>query len=200
MILKNIIGSAFHRLTVLDSFVDSGRTICKVRCSCGVEKSVRQSDLRSGRTKSCGCLSREVATVLNTKHGMRATPGYDAWVNMKRRSTNPKSKDWPSYGGRGITCSDSWLNLENFLADMGQPEKGMQLDRIDNDKGYSKENCRWTTPSKNQRNKRNTVFIMYQGKSIPLSDASDLSGIHRKTLSERMKMGDTGGNLFRPVK
>lgn len=77
------------------------------------------------------------------KHGMHKTPEYTAWHDMKGRCLNPNHRSYAYYGGRGITIDESWLEFENFYRDMGPRPSGLTLDRIDNDKGYSKDNCRW---------------------------------------------------------
>lgn len=90
------------------------------------------------------------------KHGLRYTPEYTIWLNMKQRCSNPNKWDYPYYGGRGLTVCDRWLeSVVNFVEDMGRrPSKNHQLDRIDNDKGYSLDNCRWVEKEPQMRNTR----------------------------------------------
>ncbi len=92
-----------------------------------------------------------------TRHGHAArgkqSPTYRTWTDMWRRCTNPKCDNWPRYGGRGIAVEDPrWKDFENFLADMGEKPAGLTLDRIDNERGYCRENCRWATPSQQRAN------------------------------------------------
>lgn len=88
-------------------------------------------------------------------HGMRGTPTHNSWRSMKHRCLNPKGRQYPDYGGRGITVCARWMKFENFLADMGErPGKEYSLDRIDNDGNYEPSNCRWATRSEQQKNKR----------------------------------------------
>lgn len=89
------------------------------------------------------------------KHGMTETPEYNCWKALKNRCLNPKNIQYKNYGGRGITVCERWLNFINFYEDMGNRPEGCQIDRIDNNKGYCKENCRWTTNKINNRNRRN---------------------------------------------
>ena len=130
-------------------------------CDCGNFLEARQGDLKKGK-KSCGCFSGGEARTshgatsnLNPNKEMRRV--YNVYKQMKRRCFLKTSKDYPRYGGRGITTSNDWVNsFETFLRDMGIPEKGLQLDRIDSNGNYCKENCRWATP-KQQSNNRECV-------------------------------------------
>jgi hypothetical protein len=165
-------GHRFGRLTIISQaatkqFAGGSRMsqwLC--RCDCGKEKTIPWGDLRSGHTRSCGCLSIETTIKRSTKHGdakhRAAAVEYNIRTAMISRCRNPKNKSYANYGGRGIRVCARWLHgdgcrsgYECFLADMGRrPSPLLSLDRIDNDGGYEPGNCRWTTAKEQRRNQR----------------------------------------------
>ena len=161
MIRLNLTAQKFGRLLVLrrgGTYISPCKTavskkwIC--RCDCGNITEVIAAHLREGRVKSCGCLQRERAAQAATKHGMSNTKVYWVWSQMRDRCTNANSRDYPYYGGRGISVCERWLKFENFIADMGVPPSGLTLDRKDNDGNYEPGNCRWATRAEQTTNKR----------------------------------------------
>lgn len=173
-------GDVFGRLTVISkSHSQNGNMRWFCECSCGGTATPYGYSLKSGVTKSCGCLSRELSAARLLTHGMRKTPEYHAYNHMISRCNNPNDKGYSYYGGRGITVCAEWLlGFENFINDMGlKPNAQAQLDRIDNNKGYSKENCRWVNKSENMRNRRNNVHISYNGETRLLCDWSEYLNI-----------------------
>jgi len=125
------------------------------QCDCGVSKAILAEVLRRGDTRSCGCLRRHGnRRVHGQNHSHRKTREYAAWANAKERCTNPKTRNYHRYGGRGIYMCDRWLNNPSaFLADMGPCPPGLSLDRINNNGPYAPENCRWADRLTQSRNK-----------------------------------------------
>jgi len=112
---------------------------------------------------------------------------YKRWARMIRRCTNPNHEHYQHYGGRGITVCDRWREFVNFLDDMGEAPPGLQLDRIDNNQGYCKQNCRWVTPKQNSRNRRSNYLITYCGKTRCLTEWAEYYGIPNTTLRRRIE-------------
>ena len=159
-----LIGDVHARLTIEGDAPSRGRTRrCRARCECGAVVEVDVRAVRSGNTKSCGCLKREVLAERNkalSTHGeshFNMTPEYSSWIAMRRRCLNPNMKAWPNYGGRGITICDRSSSFENFLADMGRRPEGHSLDRIDSNGNYEPANCRWATAKQQGSNRRVTT-------------------------------------------
>jgi len=114
------------------------------------------------------------------------------WRKMLSRATDPKAKDFPRYGGVGRGVADAWLSFENFCADMaGSYQDDLTLERIDNSKGYSKENCRWATHMEQQRNKLNNRFLTYQGQKLHLAELVRITGLSKIVLTYRLAKGMT---------
>ena len=159
----DLVGQVFGRLTALTQVIPPGggraKWICL--CECGKRTLVDTGHLRSGHTTSCGCLQQERLLAANTKHGMYASPVYKVWNGMIQRCTNEHFNQYADYGGRGITVCPDWLIADNFLAwAKDKWKEGLQLDREDNDRGYSPENCRFVTRavnSANQRKRKNNI-------------------------------------------
>lgn len=132
----------------------------------------------------------------NFKHGEKGdnkpTPEYRSWRAMRARCSNPKLKEYPHYGGRGITVCERWQSYENFLADMGRrPSLHHTIDRIDVHQGYFKENCRWSTAKEQQNNRSNNVLIMINGTTKTMSEWAQRYNIKKSTINKRIKRGWT---------
>lgn len=159
-------------------------------CDCGQRTVVQSGNLRSGHTKSCGCLNAEKIQQQSVRHGHykngKMSKTYKAWSCMIQRCTNPKRPGYHRYGGRGITVCKRWIKFESFLKDMGDQPPGHQLDRIDNNGNYRKKNCRWTTPKQQARNRRDNRLITYKGKTQCLAAWAEKFGVSPATLWQRL--------------
>jgi hypothetical protein len=150
-------GQVFTRLTVIEKagYSPHDKVMWRCLCECGNEVIVVGESLHCGLTKSCGCLRADRARERAT-HGMTNSPEYRSWAAMKTRCLNPNGHAFNYYGGRGIAVCDRWRDsFEAFYADMGPRPTGRSLDRIDNDRGYEPDNCRWATATEQNNNRRN---------------------------------------------
>lgn len=152
----DIIGQKFGRWTVVKETGRDERQEClwECRCDCGNIRIVQGHHLRSGHSKSCGCLKREKIIERNITHGMCKTTTYKSWSDMLQRCNNTKNSRYPDWGGRGIKVCEEWLKFENFLKDMGEKPKGFTLERQNNEDGYYKTNCCWISHTEQNRNQR----------------------------------------------
>lgn len=165
-----------------------------VKCECGNVRKISASSLKYDGQQSCGCQTGAQIAKSNTTHGKTGTLEFAIFYVMRDRCNNPNSVMYKDYGGRGIKVCDRWMEhragLSNFLADMGpRPSRLHSLDRIDNNKGYSPENCRWATKKEQARNRSNNVFVEFKGKSQCLSAWAEEYGIHQSTLGSRLGRG-----------
>lgn len=145
------VGKEFGNFTVMRAFTEGKYSgvyyACK--CLCGNVSILRAYTVLNGQATRC----RKCIDKLSEKHGMVYTHTYTTWFTMRRRCSDPKTESYKRYGGRGIKVCDRWEKFENFLEDMGEKPKGLQIDRIDNDGNYEPGNCRWVTPKENANNK-----------------------------------------------
>ena len=159
-------GQVFGKLTVLEQ---AGRdklkkVLWRCKCECGSETVVVSGSLVTGNTTSCGCVLKAAIT----KHGGWNKSSYNTWRAMIRRCTVQADKDYPRYGGKGVSVCPAWMDYKNFVADMGEPDGDETLDRIDTYGSYSPDNCRWAGVKTQNRNTRlrSTSTTGYTGVSI----------------------------------
>lgn len=159
-----MIGEKFNRLFVIS--ISGKRLYNKIylcKCDCGKEVNVEGNKIKSGHTKSCGCLQKEIMSSIKTKHGLlkggKNNKIFSMWQNMKNRCLNKNVPAYKNYGGRGICICEEWLDSSNFIdwvLSNGWKEN-LQIDRIDNNKGYSPDNCRFVNRSQNILNSRKSI-------------------------------------------
>jgi len=184
-------GERFGRLLVLGLSGLRGKDrLCVVECDCGTIKDVVQSKLavKVKPIRSCGCLTKDnhYRTHGSTKHKF-----YPVWRAMIGRCYNKKNKSFVNYGGRGIDVCSEWSNdanrFINWLEDSNY-KKGLEIDRIDNNKGYNPKNCRVVTHSENSRNRRDNVFVDFKGDKVLLIELVERYKINYATLYARIKI------------
>lgn len=154
------------------------------RCDCGDVSEYIATRVKHNRVNQCKKCGFKVIGTKNTTHGMRKTGTYSSWISMKDRCLNKNSKDFDSYGAKGITVCKEWADsFEQFYLDMGEKPRGKSIDRIDNNLGYFKENCRWATHSEQQKNKFNSCIWLVKGQLFEsLQEAADAYKVKKQTI------------------
>jgi hypothetical protein len=161
-------------------------------CSCGTKTFVRKDHLKSGATRSCGCLERESRGQSQKTHGeaYRRTAEYRCWGHMINRCLNPRNKAYRLYGGRGIKVCKEWRSYSRFLAVMGRrPSARHTLERIDNNDGYRPGNVKWATMAEQNLNKRTNHYLTIQGVRKTVVEWAKSAGLKPKTLYNRLYAG-----------
>jgi len=190
----DIVGNRYNRLKVLSQApVRNQKTYWNCTCDCGNHVTVWGSALTTGQTQSCGCLQKEMASKANKVHGVsNKTSEYRTWVNMKTRCYNENVAD-PDYFGKGIKVCDRWMDEKfgfvNFISDMGKkPSPLHSIERLESDKDYEPNNCKWGTEEEQVRNKRNNVWIEYGGKRMILTDWARCFGVDQANLAASLRV------------
>lgn len=177
------------------------------QCVCGKIKEIGVSNVASGKTKSCGCMSKilwQQSEYGKSKHHGRFTRLYSIYAAMKQRCCNPNYFESQYYGGRGITICDEWKN--NFVAfrdwAMANGYKdGLSIDRVNTNKGYSPDNCRWATAKEQSRNKRNNIMITLNGETHCLIEWCEILDLPYQTIEMRIHRGwDKEKAITTPIK
>jgi len=191
---RDLAGQRFGRLIAL---YDTGerkdrKAVWHCRCDCGTEVDVIGRNLTGGHTTSCGCYNRERTVEAHTVHGMarhgKQHSVYWIWRAMCQRCENQDHKYYKNYGGRGITVCDEWHDPQVFInwALASGWERGLSIDRIDNNGNYEPGNCRWVTWKEQARNKRNNHLITFDNKTQPLAQWAEGLNIPVNTLRSRI--------------
>lgn len=179
-------------------FPSTGYTLPRYncKCSCGKERLVRLSTLESGESRSCGCLNREIKKERMTTHGLSRHKLYSIWFDMNRRCSDNSRKDYIHYGGRGISVSPEWRGKEGlikFIEDMFPTyREGLEIERINVNGNYCKENCSWETRRNQVINRRptgkkfDTHFLEFNGERLCISQWSERTGLSSSVISERI--------------
>ena len=191
MLMFDLTGKEFGKWIVLEkSQTRSDRTLWECVCKCGAISDVYSEHLRSGRSMGC----KKCATVT---HGMSGSPEWKVWLSMKSRCLNKNHTAYKRYGGRGITICDEWIaSFDAFYRDVGDRPKNHTLDRIDNSKGYSKENCRWATAKTQANNSSFNRIVMHQGEKLTVAQLSEKLGVKYPSLDSRLVKGTQPGAAF----
>lgn len=205
MKLIDLTNREFERLTARRRVSGpDNRTYWLCECKCGTFIQVEGGKLRSGHTRSCGCLLTDILIERNTTHGHGHSSMYNQHMARIDRCYNPNSAAYADYGGRGIKICDRWLGrhgFENFLKDVGlRPSPKHTLDRYPDLNGnYEPDNVRWATMKEQARNRRSNIRITHEGVTRILIEWAELYGISYGTLHTRLKLGWIPPRLFQRV-
>ena len=182
------VGIKVNKLTVIEfAGVKNNRSMWLCRCDCGNTKVTNWHDLKRGMVKSCGCLAKihwDEINLAKKTHGLTHHPLFRVWSYIKQRCNNHNDTAYKHYGGRGITICPEWEHdFERFYNDvLPGYKKGLELDRIDNDKGYYKGNCRWVTGKQNKRNTSRNIYF----KGVSLAEYCENNKLNYNTIHNRI--------------
>lgn len=187
--VKDLTGMHFGRLTAVEKLPPQGKNAAfmwRCNCECGGTAIVRGTDLTNGHTLSCGCYRQMQRVMPNSELRL-----HRIWTNMKQRCSNPKSKDYRYYGGRGISVCDEWAEFEAFFywAMQNGYKDGLTIERKDNDGNYCPSNCEWITAARQHRNTGKTKKYTLYGKEFTLAELCRIYGQPRSTVEDRLKKG-----------
>lgn len=182
------ISAKFGMLTVVERVANDrfGRSQWLCRCDCGREHVAAFFRMKSGHTKSCGC----IRGLVSRRHGAKGTPTHNTWCAMKQRCIDPRHAQFAYYGGRGVSVCDRWAkSFEAFLADMGERPEGMTIERNDPNGNYEPGNCRWATEADQARNRRSTILVTRNGVTKCVKDWCDELGMNVDKVYGRIRRG-----------
>ena len=223
-------GEVYGKLTILSELPVRARKgggterWFRCKCECGSEGDYRLGRLRSGKTRSCGCLVPRpgrrsgwcgVAYLEHPLyHGMEGTPTHSVWRGIRKRCYNPRARGYANYGGRGIVLCSGWKSsFKSFYEDMGErPSLQHSIDRVDGDGNYScghceeclsngwVSNCRWATRAEQRRNSKNVRMLTFEGETLCLADWAERKGMSKGTLHGRLTKMSVAEALRTPVR
>jgi hypothetical protein len=191
----DLTGLRFGRLTVLEpveNFECGRNRKWKCVCDCGAVVDVRASHMKSGASKSCGCLSVEMTKARSTTHGQsHGTAEYKTWANIRSRCEDQKHISFKYYGAKGVKVCERWQAFQNFFADMGlRPSKHHSIDRYPDKNGnYEPGNCRWATEVEQQNNRSNNMLITSGGVTMTEPNWARKLGFGRQIIRQRILRG-----------
>lgn len=193
----DLTGQRFGRLVVIERTGSNkqGDVMWRCKCDCGTIKEVTATHLRSGASKSCGCLRKEITQRNRTTHGMKGTRLYNIWSSMKRRcSPSCDKRVYDRYYGRGIRVCDEWKDdfsaFAKWALSNGYSDE-LSIDRIDNDGNYEPSNCRWADMEEQGNNRNNSRCITCRGETLTISQWARKIGMHDSNLRRSLKQGKT---------
>jgi hypothetical protein len=211
--IKDMTNQKFGEFTVIkfnNTNKKTGAAMWLCECSCGNQRIIDGRELRRGKTKSCGCLRptylKNAKHVSYIKHGLSNTNLFKVWGNMKDRCYNIYHKSYKNYGGRGIIVCEEWLDKENGFINFynwtinNGYQKGLSIDRKDNNGNYEPDNCRWATSKEQMNNTRKIRFITIDNETKSMSEWSEISGVNRGVIRARLDRGYQGKDLIKPIK
>lgn len=188
----DLTGMRFGRLSVISKTRSkSGKVAWACKCDCGNKTETLTTELLRGRTQSCGCYHKDKMSEAFKKHGQYKTRLYRIWSNMIQRCGNPQNDNYYLYGARGVSVCDEWKDFAVFskwAINNGYADN-LSIDRIDSNKGYSPENCRWATPKEQTDNRRCSIYVSFNGTRKTLKEWSVTTGIPYKNLLWRIRHG-----------
>jgi hypothetical protein len=188
--LIDLTGKQYGRLTVLSKAESGdGRTRWNCKCDCGNELIVHGLNLKKGRTKSCGCLNKELTSRRFTSHSMSRTRICKIWYGIIKRCENPKNAAYKFYGGRGISICKEWrddfMSFYRWSVENGYSDS-LSIDRINVNGNYEPGNCRWAVPKEQQNNTTRNHYVTYLGKTKSIAEWADEYSISYSALLQRI--------------
>lgn len=192
-------GEKFGQRIVIEETTEkrNGYVLYLIKCICGNISKHSGSYLRRYPDRLCNPCSQNKNKTRGEKHHffkhghinnrIKKDSLYTTWISMRDRCRNKNNKQYKDYGGRGIFICKEWEQFSNFKKDMGSKPLGHQLDRVDNEGPYCKENCRWASIKFNQNNKRNTTFFNIDGQKVARSFLEQSLGLSREQFRRRLE-------------